>query len=99
APNMVVQRSGALVEAAGVPRVAKPELLIIEVVAELVAQGVQECSKRTCVPSVPPYASRLGSAWFRKCNPRKAVAQCSRTRSGRAASTRIPHSGTLKNSD
>ena len=46
-PNMVVQRSGALVEAAGVPRVVKPELLIIEVVAELVAQGVQECSKRT----------------------------------------------------
>src|ERR1700737_224389 len=30
-----------------VPRVVKPELLIIEVVAELVAQGVQECSKRT----------------------------------------------------
>jgi hypothetical protein len=44
---MAVQRSGALVEAAGVPRVVKPELLIIEVVAELVAQGAQECSKRT----------------------------------------------------
>jgi len=43
---MVVKRSGALVEATRMPRAAKPELLIVEVVAEFVAEGAQECSER-----------------------------------------------------
>ena len=42
---MVVQHGSALVEAACMPRVAKPELLIVEVLAEFVTERAQECSK------------------------------------------------------
>ena len=44
--RMVVQRSGALVKTACMPRVRKSEPLKIEVVAELVAERAQECSER-----------------------------------------------------
>lgn len=40
---MVVERGGSLVEAAGVPRVGKAEFLEVEMVAEFVAEGAQEC--------------------------------------------------------
>ena len=42
-PRMMVESSGPAVEPASVPRIVKPELLIIEMMAELVAQGAQEC--------------------------------------------------------
>jgi hypothetical protein len=41
-PRMVVERSGALVEAASVPRIAKPVLLVIEVVAQFMAECAQK---------------------------------------------------------
>ena len=43
---MVVQRSGALVKAACMPRVSESEPLKIEMVAELVAERAQECSEK-----------------------------------------------------
>jgi len=46
---MVVKGSGALVKAASVPRVRKSELLKIEMMAEFVAEGAQECSERGVV--------------------------------------------------
>ena len=43
---MVVQRSGALVKTACMPRVKESEPLKIEMVAELVAEGAEERSER-----------------------------------------------------
>ena len=45
-PNMVVQRSGSLVEPSCMPRVRESEPLKIEMVAELVAEGAEEGSER-----------------------------------------------------
>jgi hypothetical protein len=42
AASVMVERGGALVEAAGVPGVAEAEALDIEVMAELVAEGTEE---------------------------------------------------------
>lgn len=53
---MVIQESGTLEKPASVPRVAKSEPLKIKVVAELMAQGVQECSKgRDFLPHRRPH--------------------------------------------
>ena len=43
---MVVQRSGALVKTACMPRVSESEPLEIEMMAEFVAERAQECSER-----------------------------------------------------
>ena len=43
---MVIERSSALVKAACMPRLAKPEALAVEVMAKLVAEGAQERAKR-----------------------------------------------------
>ena len=43
---MVVQNSRPLVEPACVPRIVKPELLIIEMVAEFVTKGAHERAER-----------------------------------------------------
>jgi hypothetical protein len=40
---MMVKRSGSLVEAASVPRVRESETLKIQMVAELVTEGAEEC--------------------------------------------------------
>ncbi len=42
---MVVERSGALVETARVPRVPKAEPLVVEVVAEFMAHGAEKRPK------------------------------------------------------
>src|SRR5712692_8282527 len=53
---MVIERSGSLVEAASVPRIRESESLEVEVVAELVAQGAQKCSKgRNLLPHRRPH--------------------------------------------
>ena len=44
---MVVKRGSARVEAARMRRVAKPEALRVEVVAELVAEGAQKRAERS----------------------------------------------------
>src|ERR1700730_105050 len=44
---MVIQNGCAFVEPARVQRVAKPEPRVVEVVAELVAEGAQERAKRS----------------------------------------------------
>jgi hypothetical protein len=43
----MVKSGGALVKTAGVRRLAKPESLTIEVMAEFVTQRAQECSERS----------------------------------------------------
>ena len=43
---MVVERSSALVKAACMPRLAPPEALAVEVMAELVAEGAEEGAER-----------------------------------------------------
>jgi hypothetical protein len=45
-PDMVVQRSGALVETSCMPRVGESEPLKVEMVAELMAECAEEGSKR-----------------------------------------------------
>jgi hypothetical protein len=45
--GMVVEHGGALVEPASVPRVNKAELLEVEIMAELVAEGAQKRAERS----------------------------------------------------
>ena len=42
----MVENGAPLVEAPCVPRITKPEQVVVEVMAELMAQGAQECSVR-----------------------------------------------------
>jgi hypothetical protein len=43
---VVIERGGAFIEAAGVPGIAEPKPVDVEMVAELVAEGAQKGSKR-----------------------------------------------------
>ena len=48
---MVIQGGGALIESAGVPRIAKFEALEVEVMAELVAKRAQKRPERSDLPA------------------------------------------------
>jgi len=91
---MMVQSSRSLIKAACVPRVRKVELLEIEMMAELVAEGAQERSEGCdllphCRPHPDPDHHGFGSVV-----PEKLGAPTFWTRNGRAASTRMPLFGT-----
>jgi len=45
APGMVIQNARSFVEAARVPRIHKAELLEVEMMAEFMAEGAQECAE------------------------------------------------------
>jgi len=93
---MMVEGCGALVEAACVPRVAKPELLIVEVVAELMAQSAQKRSEgRDLLAHRCPHPDadqhRVGSVVPEKLGGPITLVDAR----GRAARTRMPGLGTL----
>jgi hypothetical protein len=74
----LLQRSGALVKTACMPRVRESEPLKIEMVAELVAEGTKECSERGDLfphRRARPYPDRI--AWR---NVRQHCTRCSEDR-------------------
>ena len=88
---MMVESSGPLVETASMPRIVKPELLIIEVVAELVAKSAEECAEGRdffshCRPHPEPDQHSFGIVVAEKLHaPILAGSQ------GWAERTRMPH--------